>query len=96
MGNARPSSRKQINLFCVQLHAMGMPDVIAHPSQIFRILTWPAAEFLQRIGNVFIVLGQVRVQAGDVGRWVLDHITAQPGACSVGVGGGRLITSAEL
>ena len=41
---------------------MRVPDIGAGPAQIFGILAGTAAEFLQRIGDVFVVFGQMCVQ----------------------------------
>jgi hypothetical protein len=61
MGHTRRGSGKKINLLAVQLHAMGVPDVIPGPAEILGVLPGPAAETVQRIGHVFVVLGQMRV-----------------------------------
>ena len=41
---------------------MGVPDVVAGPAEILGVLARPAAELLQRIGDVLVVLGEVGMQ----------------------------------
>ena len=41
---------------------MGVPDIIAGPSQILGVLAGSTAEFLQRIGDIFVVFGQMGVE----------------------------------
>jgi hypothetical protein len=61
MRDACRRSCKKIDLLRVELHAMGVPDIRPGPAQILGVLPRTAAEILQRIGHVFVVLGQMRV-----------------------------------
>ena len=62
MGNAGFGACEQIDLGLVQFDTMGMPDIVPCPSQIFCVLTRPTAELSLRIGDIFVIFGQVRVQ----------------------------------
>ena len=47
MGYACLGFREQVSFLLVQLDAMGMPDMLADPSQILGILARPATEIFQ-------------------------------------------------
>ncbi len=48
----------------VELDAVGVPDVLAHPAQAFGVFGRGHAEFGAAIGHVVIVLGQMGVHPG--------------------------------
>ena len=67
VGNAGACAGEQIRAFVVQLHAMGVPHVVAHPAQVFGVLRGCAVELLAGVRDVVVVFGQVGVQAHAVG-----------------------------
>ena len=87
MRNAGACFGKQVSTFVVQLHTVGMPHIVAHPTQILRILRRCAVEFFARVGNVVVVLCQVRVQThfvcacqfGRLAHQVLAHAERRAG-----------------
>jgi len=55
-------SRKQPDARRIELHAMRAPHVRPDPAEALCIFSRCAAELLARVGDVVVVLGQVRVQ----------------------------------
>ena len=53
------SCPKQRDFGSIKLYTMRMPDISSDPAQTFRIFTGAAPESLERIGDVFIVFGQM-------------------------------------
>ena len=62
MGHSSAGFGKEINLLGIQFYTMRVPDIITRPTQILRVLARPAAEFLKTIGDVLVVLRQMRMQ----------------------------------
>ncbi len=74
MCNAGACGSKQRDAFVVEFDAVGMPDVVAQPTQVFGILRGCAIELLEAVGNVVVVFGQMGVQANAI---VTCHLCRQ-------------------
>ena len=68
---------------------MGVPHIVAHPTQILRILRGGAVELLAGVGDVVVVFGQVGVQAHAVGAGELCRFAHQVLAHAEGRAGGH-------
>ena len=66
VGHAGFGGGKQADAFVVQLHAVGVPHVVAQPAQVLRVLRGGAVELFAAVGQVVVVFCQVGVQAGAV------------------------------
>ena len=62
MRDPGPGAGEEVDLAGVELHAVGVPDVLAGPAEVLGVLPGPAAELAERIGDVLVVLGEVGVQ----------------------------------
>ena len=60
--DAGAGAREQRDAGLVELDAVRVPDVAADPAELLGVLGRRAAELLARVGDVVVVLGQVRVQ----------------------------------
>ena len=87
VGNAGAGAGKQVGAFFVELDAVGVPHVGAHPAEVLGVLRGGAVELFAGVGHVVVVLCQVRVQshavgAGQFGRFahqVLAHAKGRAG-----------------
>ena len=66
MGDPSTGAGEQLDAVLVELYAMGVPDVVADPAQVFGVLGRGHAELLAAVGDVTDVLGKVGVQRDPV------------------------------
>ena len=66
MADAGTRRGEALDLGIVELDAVRMPDVGAGPADALGVVAGPAAEALEAVRDVVIVLGQMRVQADAV------------------------------
>ena len=66
MRNAGAGLRKVNDAVAVEFHAVRVPHVAPHPAQVRRVLRRRAVEALAAVGDVGVVLGQVRVHRDAV------------------------------
>ena len=62
MGNTRAGAGEKINFRTIKLYAVRVPHIIAGPAQIFGILARSAAEFVDGLGDILVIFGQMGVQ----------------------------------
>ena len=62
MRDTRAAGGKQADASVVELDAVCMPDIVTEPAELLGILRRRAVEPFPRVGQVVVVLGQVRVQ----------------------------------
>ncbi len=62
MGNPGAGAGKQLLLSGVQLHTMGVPDILSDPADRLRIFARPHPEMGQRIVYILIIFSQMRMQ----------------------------------
>ena len=62
MGHARACLGKHFDFLVVEFDTMRMPNVIAGPPQILRVLTGQTPKMRKRIGDILGVFGKMGVQ----------------------------------
>ena len=63
MRHARAGGGKAADAVFVQLHAVGVPHVVAQPAQALGVFGGRLVELLAAVGDVVVVLGEVGVQS---------------------------------
>ncbi len=66
VGNPGTGTGEQLDAMLVELYAVGVPDVVADPAEVFGILGGRHAEFFTAVGDVVDVLGEVGVQRNAI------------------------------